>query len=117
MKLTRLDAEILDLIADDTYGLWEVEGYVRGLESKIAIENPSRQCRESVRKLVDEGYAQLFLGYFEGYNFECTAQTKTQEVLENASSWEIPPDLDRKVFAIAGTEVGEAVLLEEWPTF
>jgi hypothetical protein len=56
MKLTKFDAQVLDQISDDYYGLWEVCDYVNGLMPDAGRGAATAKCKASVAEYFSEGF-------------------------------------------------------------
>jgi hypothetical protein len=105
MRLSALQAEVLDLGIDDYYGLYEVVWMFRTLFPDKQEQELETMAQNAVRDLLQMGLIQLY--YYDGRsNSNLIASEEIEEVLSKAQSWQ-PSALGTTGVWYAATEKGE----------
>ncbi len=106
IKLNDIDIRILESLADDYYGLWEVCDYFVQLMPERSAAAVRQRCKARVQQYVKEGLVDVFVGTMTKNDFRKIAPKDVQAILNRKSSWATPRDV-RQVVAICGTDKAE----------
>src|SRR4051812_20298397 len=104
-----LDIKVLDLLADDYYGLWEVCDYAVGATPSADAEAALIACRQRVKVYFDEGLIDVFVGPMTKDQFRRVSNENAMKLLSESISW-AKPERVREVVAVSLTAKGKALL-------
>ena len=96
--MTELENELLDLLTEDYYGLWEVE---------VQLPVGRDRVRETIASLLHQGLAEWFVR--EDDAAVAVALSELAEPLPNLeepTAWAVPAKRERQ-YLLAATEAGE----------
>ncbi len=110
LKLNDADIKVLDLLADDYYGLWEVCDYFVQIMPAGDPSTARRRCRSRVRRYFDEGLIELFIGSMNKADFRKISRQRVPEILARKGSWATPDGLVGEVVAASATKKAEKLL-------
>jgi hypothetical protein len=117
MKLTEIHRIILDLLVEDSYGLWEIAGRVDDLFPGSSGSEAAELARTAVEDLVDAGLASVWYQPDLSGAEELVPPARISEELGNPVNWACPRD-DRVNVRILATEPGEqAYYGHDWSRF
>jgi hypothetical protein len=113
MQLDSTDARVLDSIADDHYGLWEIADYFAQLRPAMGRNASDKRSRIRMTQYVQAGFANVFVGNFQKGVFEKAADELA--LLKEPASWQRPTSITDVVVAARATPEAEAPVANAWP--
>jgi len=113
MQLDSIDAQVLDSMADDYYGLWEIADYFAQLLPAMGRSASDELSRSKLMQYVEAGFANVFVGNFQKGLFERAADERA--LLSETASWQRPTSITDVVVAATATQEAEAPVAKAWP--
>ena len=109
MTPTEVDVRVLDLLADDYYGLWEVCDYFVQLMPETPPDDSRKICRDRVKTYLQEGLIDVFLGTMTKDDFRELPDNLRMDALDDEHSWATPKGIG-EVVAIRANKNAEELL-------
>jgi hypothetical protein len=117
MKLTEIHGMILDLLVEDSYGLWEIVGRFNDLFPESSESEVAELARTAVEDLVDAGLVSVWFQPELSGAEELVPPARISEELRDPINWACPPDNHVNVRILA-TDLGvQAYYGNDWSCF
>ena len=111
MKLSKLEAYLLDEAIDDAYGFWEMVAENNRLE-ELEITCTKQEIRETLMGFVERGLMKVVKGDLGKSKFRELETEDALKAMEKDENWLWPPNL-KDVYALYTTEKGEGLIQKD----
>jgi hypothetical protein len=101
---------VLDLLADDYYGLWEVRDYIATLSPELSQDAHLKAGMELLTEFFLAGLVEVFRGRMTGGTFQHVPNAEALDLLNAQQNWVRPPDRFTDVIAVSSTDNAKSLL-------